>query len=266
MADIDDRTDSATAVPATQIPRVGHEEAMQLTAAENKRFAAALRELSEQDWSAATDCTGWDVRALVVHVIASAQAQASPGEFVSQVRAGRPLTAEIGGVHWVDGLNEAQLRARRAWATPTLPERWDTASALALAARRRMPSLVRRLPLLPLGTALGVDLGWKPLGYLFDIGFTRDVWMHRVDLARAVDRPLEITADHDGRIIADIVAEWATTHDDDFRLVLTGPAGGTYERGTPDGASTVEIDAVECCRVLSGRADAPGVLDHRLPL
>lgn len=266
MTDVDDRTGSETVVQVAQIPRIDHDEAMRLTAAENKRFSAAIGELSTEDWSTPTDCTGWDARALVVHVIASAEAQANPVEFFRQVRAGRPLTAEIGGTHWVDGLNEAQLRARRTWATATLPERWDTAAGRALTARRRMPALVRRLPLLPLGEALGLDLGWKPLGYLFDIGFTRDVWMHRVDLARAVDRPLVPTAEHDGRIVADIVAEWATTHTDDFRLTLTGPAGGTYERGNPDATSTVEIDAVECCRVLSGRADAPGVLDHRLPL
>jgi len=255
---------SISTTDVTDIPRMTHREAMRLTAAENAVLSDALAELNDEDWSLPTDCTGWDVRALVVHLIASAQAQASPVEFVRQVRAGRPLTAEIGGTHWVDGLNEAQLRARRGLSVADLPASWERASAAALTARSRMPAPLRALRLLPLGEALGTDLGWKPLGYLFGIGFTRDVWMHRVDLARATGRPLTLTAEHDGRLVADIVAEWASLHADPFTLHLSGPAGGCYRRGTAGEA--VETDAVEFCRVLSGRADATGVLAHRLPL
>ena len=48
-----------------------------------------------------------------------------------------------------------------------------------------MPAPVRALPVLPLGTGLGVHVGWQPLRYLFDMGFTRDAWVHRIDIARA---------------------------------------------------------------------------------
>jgi len=178
-------TGSSPPIEVDTIPRIGHREAMAITEVENARLSATLADLSADDWQRRTDCTGWDVRALVVHLIASAQAQASPREFLAQVRAGRGLTEQIGGTHWVDGLNEAQLRARTHLTVDTLPALWARASAAALAARRRMPAPLRALPLLPLGEALGTRLGWKPLAYLFDIGFTRDVWMHRVDLARA---------------------------------------------------------------------------------
>lgn len=255
---------SSSTVDVHDIPRIRHREAMTLTAVENARLGDALAGLDEGRWVLPTDCAGWDVRALVVHLIGSAEAQASPIEFVRQVRAGRPLTAQIGGTHWVDGLNEAQLRARIGLPVDSLPGLWATASAAALAARRKMPAPLRALPVLPLGEALGTDLGWKPIGYLFGIGFTRDVWMHRVDLARAIGRPLVLTAEHDGRIVADIVAEWATLHGDAFTLRLSGPAGGTYRRGTS--GEVVDIDAVEFCRVLCGRSDASGVLTHRLPL
>ncbi len=257
-------TTSSRTTDVRDIPRMGHREAMAVTAVENARLGAALAELSDDDWALASDCTGWDVRALVVHLIGSAEAQASPVEFLRQVRAGRPLTAEIGGTHWVDGLNEAQLRARTGLPVTSLPARWATASAAALAARKKMPAPLRALPLLPLGEVLGTDLGWKPIGYLFGIGFTRDVWMHRVDLARATRGSMELTVEHDGRIVADIIGEWATLHPDPFTLHLSGPAGGAYRRGDSD--QLVELDAVEFCRVLSGRADAPGVLAHRLPL
>ena len=259
-------TTTSGTIDVRDIPRIRHREAMAITEVENDRFGAALAQLDDADWTRPTDCTGWDVRALVVHLIASAQAQASPVEFARQVRAGRPLTAQIGGSHWVDGLNEAQLRARADLPTTALPALWTTASAAALTARRRMPAPLRALPLLPLGEALGTDLGWKPIGYLFDMGFTRDVWMHRVDLAGAVGRPMAVTAEHDGRIIADIVAEWATLHTEPFTLHLTGPAGGTYRRGTA--GEVVDTDAVEFCRTLCGRGPrhTDSVLRHSLPL
>jgi hypothetical protein len=37
-------------------------------------------------------------------------------------------------------------------------------------------------------------------------------WMHRIDLAEATGKPFNVDADNDGRILADLVAEWATTH------------------------------------------------------
>jgi hypothetical protein len=110
----------STSQPADRIPATGHAETMRLTATENARLLAQLRGLTDEQWRAATDCSRWTVRDVVVHLIASAQAQANPVEFVRQVVAGRPLTAQIGGQHWVDGLNEAQLRG---------PYRLDLAAA-----------------------------------------------------------------------------------------------------------------------------------------
>jgi uncharacterized protein (TIGR03083 family) len=251
-------------IPALRIPRIRHAEAMQITATENARLLEQVRELGSADWTAATDCTRWSVRDVVVHLIASAQAQASPIEFSRQVWAGRRLTGQVGGAHWVDGVNEAQLRARQAWTADQLPQMWESSAAAALAVRRRLPALIRALPVLPLGSPLGTELGWKPVAYLFDIGFTRDVWMHRIDIARAVGRPLDLTVEHDGRIVADILAEWARLHDDPFTLDLAGPAGGCYSaRG---GGEPTRLDAVEFVRILSGRGDRGGVLRHKLPL
>jgi hypothetical protein len=124
-----------------------------------------------------------------------------------------------------------------------------------------MPAPIRALPLLRLDRGL-----WKPLGYLYDIGFTRDVWMHRVDLSRATGRTFNATAQHDGRIVADIIAEWATTHTDPFTLKLTGPAGGTYLRDSADRGDRLKVDAIDCCRILSGRGTPVGVLHHPLLL
>jgi hypothetical protein len=161
-------------------------------------------------------------------------------------------------------MNEYQLRTRADWTANTLPRRWEQAAAAGLKARRRLPAPIRALPLVPLGENMGTDLGWKPLGYLMDMVYTRDVWMHRIDIAVAIDQPLVLAADHDGRIVADLVAEWASIHDEPFTLALDGPAGGTYiARG---GADPVRLDAVEWSRIISGRGDGEGILRHKLPL
>jgi len=90
------------------------------------------------------------------------------------------------------------------------------------------------------------------------------VWMHRIDLARATGKTLDLDPGHDGRIVADLVAEWAGTHGEPFTLSLDGPAGGEYRSGT--GGEHVDMDAIEFGRILSGRGQGTGILRHPLPL
>jgi uncharacterized protein (TIGR03083 family) len=252
---------------ADQIPPVQHGEAMELTATENDRLLTQLRGLTDAQWHASTACTGWTVRDVAVHLIGSAEGQANPIEFIRQLRTGRRLMKQIDGQHWVDGLNEAQLRARAEWTPAMLPELWERHSAAALQARRRMPAPIRALPLLPIGTGLGVHVGWQPLRYLFDMGFTRDVWMHRIDIARAAGIEPELTPEHDGRILADIVAEWSRRHGQPYTLTLTGRAGGTFQAGDGDLADQPQrVDAVEFAAIISGRVTGTGILRHKLPL
>jgi hypothetical protein len=87
--------------------------------------------------------------------------------------------------------------------------------------------------------------------------------MHRVDLSRATTTPLELTADHDGVIVADVVAEWARRHGRPFTLHLDGPAGATFVAGS--GGEGLHLDAVEFCRIISGRATGHGLLTQEVP-
>jgi hypothetical protein len=103
---------------------------------------------------------------------------------------------------------------------------------------------------------------WR-FGFLFDVVLTRDTWMHRVDVSRATGREPHLTADHDGVLVADVVAEWAARHGRPYRLRLTGPAGGSWSSGT-DGEED-ELDAVEFCRLLSGRGRGSGLLAQQVP-
>jgi uncharacterized protein (TIGR03083 family) len=250
----------ATVRDVTTVPRIAHDEAMRIAAVENTKFAGLLRSFDPGDWTKPTDCVLWDVRALAAHVVGSAAGQASPREFFRQVRKGRPLVAEIGGKFWWDGMNELQVRERADLSTQELVAEWGATSAKALRARTGLPRLVARLPLLNLPE----PVGRQPLSYLFDVGFTRDVWMHRIDLAQAAAKRLDADPDHDGRIVADLVAEWASTHGEPFTLALGGPAGGQFRAGT--GGEHVDMDAIEFCRILAERGHGTGILRHTLPL
>ena len=232
---------------------------MRIAGVENAKFADLLRRFDASDWVKPTDCTRWDVRALAAHVVGSAAGQASPREFVRQVRKGRPLVAEAGVV--LVGRDErvpgaGAVRTDRRGAHRRMG--WELCRALR--ARTRLPRVIARLPLLNLPE----PVGRQPVSYLFDVGFTRDVWMHRIDLARATGKRFDADPEHDGRLVADIVAEWAGTHGEPFALDLGGPAGGRFGAGS--GGEHVTLDAVEFCRVLAERVPGTGILSHPLPL
>ncbi len=87
--------------------------------------------------------------------------------------------------------------------------------------------------------------------------------MHRVDIARATGRAPQLTADHDGILVADVVIEWAARHRSPVDLHLTGPAGGSWSFGV--GGPALELDAVDFCRTLSRREPGTGLLATEVP-
>ena len=238
--------------------RIGRAEARRLAEDEFQRFAELAAALTPQEWAMPTDCTAWDVRKIALHVLGSADAQASVGEFAHQLRRGLPLNKQIDSHHWVDGLNELQVREREQLSNAELAGQLKTAGPKAVKGRWGTPAPMRLTPL-----PFGPPIGWRPLKYLLDVGFTRDVWCHRIDICHATGRPMDLKPDHDGRLVADIVAEWAQLHGQPFDLVLDGP-GGTFRHGR-DGEH-VEIDAIDFIRTLAGRRPGSGVLSNPLPL
>jgi uncharacterized protein (TIGR03083 family) len=231
------------AVAASAIPPIERDEAMSLSEVEYARFIELLRVLSPEEWSMPTDCPLWDVRAMASHVLAEAEAHASVREFMHQY-----WGAKRTGPNFVDGLTATQVRDRAGVSPIDIIVRFERAAPASVRARRRMPQIIRSRTML---VDMTVMERW-PLSYLFDIIFTRDPWMHRVDITRATGREMVLTHEHDGRIVADVVAEWSRRHGKPFRLTLGGPAGGTFTEGL-DGEE-LELDAVEFCRVLAGRA------------
>lgn len=232
-------------------------ESKAMAAAETARMVDMLRSLDETDWARQTDCPAWDVRAIAAHVVGMTETFSSIRRFAADMRAGAKAA---GHGPFIDGLTAVQVRDRADLRREELVERLADAGPRQ-AAWRASRRLMRRIPLkqdLPDGSTET----WKA-GYLFDVILTRDTWMHRVDISRATGRELVLTADHDGRLIADVVAEWARRHGRPFTLHLEGPGGGTYASGS--GGEELTIDAVEFCRTLSGRAAGTGLLAQQVP-
>jgi uncharacterized protein (TIGR03083 family) len=234
---------------------------MRLAADEYTRFADALTGLRAEDWDKPTDCPAWDVRQLASHVVGMAEMAAGIREGSRQQRlAGADAAAQ--GIPFIDAVTALQVRERDDWTPAQVVEGARSVGPRAARGRRMTPFFLRRRAVPVPQRVNGRDETWT-LGYLLDTILTRDPWMHRTDIAAATGRPPVLTAEHDGAIVADVVEEWAQRHGLPYRLTLTGPAGGTWTHGS--GGSVIEMDAVEFCRIVSGRGSGEGLLATQVP-
>jgi uncharacterized protein (TIGR03083 family) len=231
--------------------------AMRLAATEYGRYLEQLRTLDAADWGRPTDCTDWDVRAMAGHCLGMAELAASLPAFVRQ----NAVAGRRGGV-FIDALTALQVQERRDLTPEQLIARYAHVAPKAVRGRRRRSVLLGRRPMPGAEDVGGAPERWT-FGYLFETILTRDTWMHRVDTARATGRDLVLTPDHDGVLVADVVAEWAGRHRAPCTLALTGPAGGRWSFGS--GGPELELDAVEFCRALSGRGHGQGLLGTEVP-
>lgn len=251
---------TADATSSTHVPRtLDHPTWMAIAAEEYSRLGDLLGSIPDSMWDAPTDCEGWSVHDVVAHLIGAADTNASLREAARQAWSARDIEAP-GDL--IDRVNAVQVLERRGLSPGRLRADLRVAAPRGLAGRRRVPGWLRALPV-----PFGPPLGTRTLGYLLGRVYTRDAWMHRVDLARATGASLVLTAEHDGRLVEDVVAEWARAHGRPYVLDLEGPAGGHWERrGTPGQHSEQHrIDAVEFARTLSGRRAGSGLLSLGVP-
>jgi uncharacterized protein (TIGR03083 family) len=232
---------------------------MRLAATEYARFLDMLRSLSPQEWTMSTCNTGWDVRDLAGHVTEMTHMSASLREQVSQMRVAQKRS---GGL-FIDALTAEQVRRAARYDNGALVERFAALGPKAARGRRRTPSFVRGRTMPERFLVNGPEPEAWTFGYLVDVILTRDTWMHRTDIALATGTPMTLTADHDGVIVADVVQDWASRHGESFALTLGGPAGGTWTSG--DGGPSYDLDAVDFCRILSGRGAGEGLLKVQVP-
>jgi uncharacterized protein (TIGR03083 family) len=242
-------------------PALDRATAMRLAETEYQRFAGLLRSLRPDDWPKPTECEGWDVRAMAAHALGMVEMAASIREQARQNRAAKARQEQRGGL-FIDALTGVQVDERAAMTPQQIVDRFAARSPKAAKGRRRAPGFVRRRRLPVLQDVDGRQEAWT-IGYLIDVILTRDPWMHRVDIARASGAQLVLSAEHDGLLIADVVAEWAARHGRPVTLRLTGAAGGTWSYGA--GGPEIEADAIEFCRAVSGRGPAEGLLSTQVP-
>jgi uncharacterized protein (TIGR03083 family) len=275
-----------TGVRIDEVPEVGRALARQLAATEYRRLAEQLRSLGADDWVQPTDCPAWDVRAMAGHCVGMLSDFTSFGAMVRRMRSATRL-AKRDGVPTVDAMTALQVADHADLTTDELIVAIEEHGPTAARWRTGAPALLRAMPMKEV--VGGRPETWR-IGYLLDTILTRDPWMHRIDIARATGREPVHTPDHDGRIVADVVAEWARRHGQPFTLTLTGPAGGRFVGGHPPASRSrdasgdspgdasgdtpgealeqrgeLELDAIEFCRILSGRADGSGLLAWSVP-
>jgi uncharacterized protein (TIGR03083 family) len=242
-------------------PALDHRTAMGLARVEYRRMADTLAALSPDDWNRPTECPAWDVRQMGCHMVGMAAMATGPREQRRQQRLAAQ-DARTQGISLLDALTGLQVGERAAWAPADVVAGAREIGPKAARGRRLVPGFVRRRRLPAPQDVNGHVEHWS-IGYLLDVILTRDPWMHRMDIARATGGTPVLTADHDGVIVADVVAEWAGRHAAAYSLTLTGPAGGTWSGG--DGGEVIEMDAVDFCRVLAGRGTDEGLLSVQVP-
>jgi uncharacterized protein (TIGR03083 family) len=227
-----------------------------LAQAETIRFADALAALDDDDWGEKTDCPLWTVRDMAGHVLGMTRTFTALPQFVSHMVAG---SRAAGARDMIDGLTEVQVERNASLSNEAL-----IAQLRDLAPKNaRWRSSRRLMRKIPLKQPFAGKVETWHLSDLVDTILTRDTWMHRADIAEAAGKPMTLTPEHDGRIVADVVDEWARRHGKPYTLHLTGPAGGTFTRG--EGGEEIAIDAVQFCRILSGRGEGSGLLSQEVP-
>jgi uncharacterized protein (TIGR03083 family) len=230
------------------IPLSRH-RAAEVADAELAAFQRVVSELNGPDWDRPTDSAGWSVRDVVAHVAGQYEELARPGTFLRRLRAAKRRYPDRVTLH---GHNQVQIDELADRSPAELAAHLARFGPKGLSAIRRMPGLLRRVP----STVFFPEppLPDRRMGYLFDVLTSRDTWMHRLELIRAMGQdwhPYPHDADVIAQVVRDLDRGW---RDAPFQLTLTGPAGGTWRigGGTPVAQSTV--DAIAAMLHLSGRS------------
>lgn len=257
------RSADASGVPAAPPPCQAidsFDDWMPLAQSAYQRLADAFAAVPADRWGDPTPCEGWTVRDLGGHIVGAMRSAARLRETMSQQRAVKRRMRQTGEQE-VDALTAIQVERTAASSSDELVAEMQALVAKAVAGRRKLPRFIRRR------AGFHVDMGaiserWT-LDYFLSTILTRDAWLHRVDLADSLDLAIELDAD-DRAIVGDVAAEWCRRHGRPVVLRLTGAAGGTIETGS--GGPELEMDAVEFCRIVSGRAPATHpLLEHPVP-
>jgi uncharacterized protein (TIGR03083 family) len=241
-----------TIINARQIPPITPDQVAEVATAELQASIALLADLDDRGWARPTDCAGWTVHDLTAHLVGQYQGLASLWVYL---RRHRRAQRRYPALSRLDADNRQQIDDLGGHSGRELIAMLATIGPKAIRARRRVPGLVRRQHT---GRMYPEErLPDDRLSYMLDVLGPRDLWMHRVDLARATGRPLALGA-HDREVVAQVIADLGRAWEGPpVLLELSGPAGGRWALGDGSPVATVRADAVNYLRALSGRNDHP---------
>ena len=205
-----------------------------------------LRSLPAEEWNAVTDCAPWTVKDIAAHLIGWAAAFTSPAEYARQLAARRSFKKQLGNT--TDAQNQVQVEMRKHLTPEDLLRDLEKVLPRFARVRNAFGYAGKALPLYLPGL-----LGFTNVAYLMMTIFSRDAFMHRVDIARATNRDL-VLGGPEARLIEDVAVDWSRRLGVAARLHLTGGAGGEYVVGTAPRAD-LTADAIVFARVLAGRGD-----------
>ncbi len=238
---------------AARIRPVTRREAYRLARDEYELLLAVIRSLRADDWQRPTACMLWDVQSMVAHIAGALAGYASWAQFKRQVSPSSHKPYKGIFTEQVDLINTVQVDDRRSRSPEELIAEIRAVGPKALKRRSRIPALLRLIRI-PDGAS-----GLISVGYLLDTIYSRDMWIHRLDLCRATGREMSLTPRHDGRIVALVMRDLARSlapklGGASVLYDLRGAAGGTYKIGEhPSPSARIRMDALDFNLLASGR-------------
>ena len=230
------------------VQQTNRTEAVEIARAELTALLDTVRGLAPDDFTRPTDCEGWTVRDIVAHLAGASDEAVHP-----HVQARHMVMAKtkLRTMPIADALTHQQVADRAKQSDADLVGELVKLSPRVPRGRARIPRLLRKLPFPDPGALPGDDLG-----YLLDVIYTRDIWMHRIDISRAIARPMQPSGVENAvvaQVVRDLQRGWSGPS---FTLVLTGHVEGSWPVGNESPSDeTITEDCVALCRLLSGRSD-----------
>jgi uncharacterized protein (TIGR03083 family) len=244
-------------VRAREVPRVDKKQAFAHRTAELTAWHQLLTSLDGTEWHVRTVCTEWDVADLAGHLCGQAEDVLVPWSFPVRDRRARRRYPDL---PLIDSHMLIQADEHRGTPPAELIQRFDRLWGKANRSMLRRPEPIRRVKIKTEGIPIPAFQRLS-FGYIHDVLLPRDLWMHRDDACGALGRTFD-PGEFGQELIAQVLLDlevfdvWPGLP---VTLVLSGPAGGTWQLGQGEPVAEVRTDAVGYMRSISGRDDRPGV-------